>query len=58
MCFSCLKKTKAKQKQEQKRKKKKEFQKTLLVRSLQNFSKGDVQLLILEIVVPTVHEYK
>lgn len=40
------------------KKEKKGFQKTLLVRSQTNFSTDDVQLLILEIVVPTVHEYK
>lgn len=45
---------KAKQKQEKKTKK----QETVLVRSPTNFSEDDVQLLIPEIVVHTVHEYK
>ena len=46
---------KAKQKHEKKTKKKQE---TVLVRSPTNFSEDDVQLLIPEIVVHTVHEYK
>lgn len=39
-------------------KRKKKKQETVLVRSPTNFSEDDVQLLIPEIVVHTVHEYK
>ena len=42
----------------QNKKKKKKKQETVLVRSPTNFSEDDVQLLIPEIVVHTVHEYK
>lgn len=54
-CASIVKKKtkKAKQKRVKKNKTK---QKTVLVRSQTNFSKDDVQLLIPEIVVHTVHE--
>lgn len=38
--------------------KRKKKQETVLVRSPTNFSEDDVQLLIPEIVVHTVHEYK
>ena len=39
-------------------KEEKKKQETVLVRSPTNFSEDDVQLLIPEIVVHTVHEYK
>lgn len=47
---------KRQKKQNKKEWKKKQKQKTVLVRSQTNFSKDDVQLLIPEIVVHTVHE--
>lgn len=53
--FTCASIVKKRKKQNKNKKKKQE---TVLVRSPTNFSEDDVQLLIPEIVVHTVHEYK
>lgn len=55
-CASIVKKNEKKQNKNKKKKQKK--QETVLVRSPTNFSENNVQLLIPEIVVHTVHEYK
>lgn len=56
--FTCASIVKKRQKSKTKTWKEKKKQETVLVRSPTNFSEDDVQLLIPEIVVHTVHEYK
>lgn len=58
MCFNCYKKTKIKKKQREKRQKQTKKKRLVLVSSPTDFFEDDVQILIPEIVVHTVNEYK
>lgn len=58
MCFNCYKKTKIKKKTKRKKTKTNKKKRLVLVSSPTDFFEDDVQILIPEIVVHTVNEYK